>query len=616
LTPIKISITAFCLLYFVCPIFSQPGAGKGQLNTAHTTIDKIACQQLPADFRVEFNVCDQHQVDFENNSLSASAVSWDFGDGSRGNGIEAISHVYNTEGVYNVMLVVLNQNGCYDTIFKDFLLSIDKGNIFAAKNLSVCSGSAFHMPGDPDAYKNCWSPATYLNATDTYDPLCTPLADIGYQYNIITKGPSLVANGNFSRGNTGFSSDYIFDSTINTTGYYFVGPKPKQWDSLYENCFMDTIITSGDTMMIVNGSTQKGLAVWDSTLDVAPNTNYIFGFYAQPLAKTDSLVLQTSINGGEIIGRMHISHIPCIRQRFMTTWYSGTNTSVNISITDLDIDSVNNNFALDSISLRSVYLKTDSIQVSIKPPPVFSVDPPSAVICSGDSVTLTASGGDIYAWYPWITVAQANAAATSVFPLINTTYKIVITESTCNITDSVFAMVVVKPKPAVIVSKSNDLNCAVIQTTLNATGGISYHWQPESTLSDPDIANPIAAPHETTMYSVQVTAENGCVAKDSVEVEVITNQGLNEFLVPTAFTPNNDGLNDCFGVHKWGNITGLQFFIYNRWGHMVFYTTDASKCWDGNYKNIPQPSGAYVYVIKGNAICGYLERKGTVVLLR
>jgi gliding motility-associated-like protein len=126
----------------------------------------------------------------------------------------------------------------------------------------------------------------------------------------------------------------------------------------------------------------------------------------------------------------------------------------------------------------------------------------------------------------------------------------------------------------------------------------------------------VAMPNENTIYHVQVTGENGCVAEDSLEVEVMKDEGLNEFLVPNAFTPNNDGLNDCFGVHRWGNITALQFFIYNRWGDLVFYTTDGSRCWNGTYKNIPQPSGAYVYVIKGTAICGYLERKGTVVLLR
>jgi gliding motility-associated-like protein len=150
---------------------------------------------------------------------------------------------------------------------------------------------------------------------------------------------------------------------------------------------------------------------------------------------------------------------------------------------------------------------------------------------------------------------------------------------------------------------------------LNATGGVNYQWQPESTLSDAFIANPFAEPHDTTMYYVQVTGANGCVAEDSIQVNVTRDNAIN-YLVPNAFTPNNDGHNDCFGVSRWGNIATLEFFIYDRWGNIVFYTKDASKCWDGTYKGFAQPTGTYVYLIKGNTICGDILRKGTVVLFR
>jgi gliding motility-associated-like protein len=611
LTPEKVSITIVCLVLLVCPVLGQHSVAKKNNSAA-----SVLCQHLPADFTVEFNVCDQYQVDFENNSLSASAVAWDFGDGSTGVGNDFVSHVYKAEGVYKVMLVVLNQNGCNDTIFKPFLLSIDKGNIFSSKNMSVCSGASFRMAGDPDAFKNCWSPAKFLNATDTYDPLCTPATDVAYQYNIIKKGGTVITNGNFSNGNNGFSTDYVFDSTINTSGHYFVGPKPKQWNPLYDNCFMDTTTFIGDTMLIVNGGTQKGMLVWDSTVTVAPNTNYILSFFAQSLTVTDSLVLNTSINGGEVIDRTHLSPTPCIRQRIMTTWYSDSNTTVSIKITDLDTNAVKNDFAIDSITFRPIYLKTDSIFVTIKPPPVFTVDPPSSIICSGDSVMLTAAGGDSYSWSPSATVAQPNAPGTLVSPVSNTNYKVVITESSCNISDSLFVNVLVKPKPVVNATKSNDLTCTIIQSSLSATGGISYHWWPDSTLSDANIPNPIAQPHDNTVYHVSVTGENACTAQDSVQVLILKDKDAQGYLLPSAFTPNNDGLNDCFGIRKWGSVTDLQFFVFNRWGNRLFSGTNASDCWDGMYKRMPQPTGTYIYYVRGNTLCGYVERKGTIVLLR
>ena len=83
-----------------------------------------------------------------------------------------------------------------------------------------------------------------------------------------------------------------------------------------------------------------------------------------------------------------------------------------------------------------------------------------------------------------------------------------------------------------------------------------------------------------------------------------------------AFTPNGDGLNDCFGIKNWGVITELQFLIYNRWGELVFSTTNPTACWDGNFKGQPSILGNYVYYIKANTLCGKIERKGNLALIR
>jgi gliding motility-associated-like protein len=67
--------------------------------------------------------------------------------------------------------------------------------------------------------------------------------------------------------------------------------------------------------------------------------------------------------------------------------------------------------------------------------------------------------------------------------------------------------------------------------------------------------------------------------------------------------------NDCFGVRTWGNVTDLEFAVYDRQGHQVFYTQDPSKCWDGSWAGILQGSGGYVYQITANTICGRVFRK-------
>ena len=86
--------------------------------------------------------------------------------------------------------------------------------------------------------------------------------------------------------------------------------------------------------------------------------------------------------------------------------------------------------------------------------------------------------------------------------------------------------------------------------------------------------------------------------------------------MPNAFSPNNDGHDDCFGLKYWGQISSLELTIYNRWGQLLFMTTDPQGCWDGTYKGVPQPAGGYVYQIKAATACEVAYRKGIVILVR
>jgi gliding motility-associated-like protein len=90
----------------------------------------------------------------------------------------------------------------------------------------------------------------------------------------------------------------------------------------------------------------------------------------------------------------------------------------------------------------------------------------------------------------------------------------------------------------------------------------------------------------------------------------------NRLPVPSAFTPNNDGNNDCFGLKYWGSVQSLELAVFNRQGLRVFFTTDPQQCWDGTYKGKAQPAGAYVYQIRATTACGTAYRKGTVILVR
>ncbi len=85
--------------------------------------------------------------------------------------------------------------------------------------------------------------------------------------------------------------------------------------------------------------------------------------------------------------------------------------------------------------------------------------------------------------------------------------------------------------------------------------------------------------------------------------------------VPTAFTPNNDGLNDTFFVHAY-NMASFRMEIYNRWGERVFATDSPKEGWDGTFKGSESPMDAYIVIIRYMGNTPTHSYKGTVTLIR
>ncbi len=87
-------------------------------------------------------------------------------------------------------------------------------------------------------------------------------------------------------------------------------------------------------------------------------------------------------------------------------------------------------------------------------------------------------------------------------------------------------------------------------------------------------------------------------------------------LIPNAFSPNGDALNETFQISGLEELESYRCEIYNRWGEMVFSTTDKKTFWDGTYKGRPAPKGVYIYVIRGKSVCSITDLfKGVFHLL-
>jgi len=118
-------------------------------------------------------------------------------------------------------------------------------------------------------------------------------------------------------------------------------------------------------------------------------------------------------------------------------------------------------------------------------------------------------------------------------------------------------------------------------------------------------------------YIVLVTSHEGCKSTDAVQIL----WGGHPFYIPNAFTPNGDGLNDTFGaIPKYDYVNRYKMSIFNRWGQMIFETTDINAGWDGTYQGSPVMLGAYVYRIVyeefGQQPMDAKVVEGTVMLIR
>lgn len=258
---------------------------------------------------------------------------------------------------------------------------------------------------------------------------------------------------------------------------------------------------------------------------------------------------------------------------------------------------------------------TDTVSIGVRTVNAM-LQPPYKAICRADSVQLEGYNGSdyLYTWSPADGLNNTAVENPMASPDQTTSYTVSITDTFCRFTRDFTVVLTVNLLPNVEAGKSNDINCRQRQARLSATGALQYTWNPSSTLSSTTIPNPVVNPTITTSYVVTGTDQNGCKNSDTIVVSAKTSKDA--YAVPNAFTPNGDGLNDCFGIKGWSDATDVRFIIWNRFGEKVFETNNINDCWDGRFKGNPADVGNYVYYISALTPCGYLVKKDNLVLFR
>jgi len=234
------------------------------------------------------------------------------------------------------------------------------------------------------------------------------------------------------------------------------------------------------------------------------------------------------------------------------------------------------------------------------------------VICYGDTISMSSSGGIYYSWIPEEFALSPFDSATLLVSLVSGNIYVVVSDGCTDDTSS--AHIEVLPAPPVIAGPDTTVyHWEPVE--LYAYGADSYSWSPETGLTDPFIANPVATPDQTTLYTVTGIGENGCSSTATALLQILP--VCVKFETANAFSPNSDGINDRFRLVTTGDDALVSMVIYNRWGQLIFSTNSLEDGWDGtDGEGHMQEVGTYVYII--HTACDGITRQlnGSVTLLR
>ena len=573
------------------------------------------------DGMINIDLCRGKSVRFEN--TSGIPGTWNFGDGTAGSPLNPVTHNYAVDGTYIV---------------------------FFTPDASVCANSF------TDTISVLPEQAVKATATSTYID-CGVNALIQFTGNAVPLNPGLSWNWTFSAGtpnsSTQQSTSILFGEEGMVTATLIVTDQNHCADTTSIQALVQVINESimGDTSVCMGQSVQLN--------PVAGSPNYQYAWVANPFDSTliagdpspvvtpmDTTTYTLIITNGLCSAEFSttVTPIPAatleiddhvvvactdapvtlhIKNSNATsfTWSNspsfpnpplGTDSTLVVSA-DPGVYYIMASIGTECVAIDSIVVRNEA----------FNLSGNNDTICVGSSANLNVITSDpdqqlTYEWVPALDPVPNPKPS----PASSTSYQVIATnEFGCKDTASLYVHVREYVSVTAQVTGPDTLLLGD-STTLLATGSgatdIFYAWTPSGGLSNPFGAETSATVEETTVFTVTASADDRC--PDTAQVTVVFREyicGEPFIFVPNAFTPNNDNNNDLFIV-RGINISSLRFIVWDRWGEIVYETTDPQATgWDGTYRGkdaTPDAYAWYLEVVCGNG--GTYKAKGDVTLLK
>ena len=595
-------------------------------------------------------------------------------------------------------------------------------SVSAGANSTICNGGNTTLNASGGTSYS-WSPATGLSNTTIANPIASPVTTTTYVVTantscgtasssvVITVTPSIaptitgntvICTGSSTTLTASGGSNYFW-STGQTTSSIIVTPTATTTYSVTSGACSATntvtvtvgssitasisgntsICTGSSTILTASGGNNYSWSTGVSTasITVSPTATTTYTVLVSSGTCSSSTSTTVNVDSGITASIMGGNTTICSGASATLTASGGNNYlwSNSASTSSIIVSPMNNtSYSVTAFMGACTATATASVAVVLTPTVTITSNPIFTTICTGDAITLNASGGSIYLWSN-----GSSTSSISVTPSVSTSYTISTTNGSCLGTAQI--TVTVRPPPVATISGNNNI-CLGNSATLIATGGGTYLWSSGQTTSaiNPNSAgtysvfvslgtckdtaaktvivnpNPTVSafsdtsitqggsanlsasggssylwdngmsgknitvfPLVTTNYCVTASDANGCTGIACVTVNVEGCSGTP--YLPNAFSPNGDGENDDLQIY-YGSATcikQLHLVIYNRWGEKIYETTDPAFKWDGTYnKGILKGSnqgntGAYTYYMKAELTNGTkISKKGNISIVR
>jgi len=547
-----------------------------------------------ADVDGPLSICVDDSLQFENESFGGSEYEWDFGDGNTSTEYEP-KHAYAVGGVYDVVLIIKDSVSCVYSDTDSIQVTVIPGPEAVVPTFpKVCAGGQVQLTASGGTSYQ-WSPGSGLDDPNIQTPIATVDNQITYVVSVMDScgvDTAWVTLKTFP-DKTEAMPDTSICRGLSGPLWASGGVSYSWWPPKYLNT-----TTGPNPMVFPDSTTVYTVTILDSFGCVKEHdvTVSVYGYVPQVEAWGDTTVCSGQRIMLNAQGTDEYEWFP--KETVLNPFLNSTPAFPEV--TTIYVVAVKN---ACGNAYDSVLVVVSEVELEVRG---------DTAICQGDTVELSASGTYTYRWTGPFFDEPTFVRTPNITPKESGWY---IVEGrnlqNCTKADSVY--VDVYPVPDLEVPIDEDTISGMENVLLIAQSNAEIRWSSTGYIPCADCDSIKVYPKVPTVYYVVALDSNGCNVYDSIKVAPIS-----KIFVPNAFTPDGDGINDRFMIQG-HNLTQYSIEVRDRWGQVVYSSTDIHTGWNGQKFNTGKQSqiGSYTYTIHYQVLPEQDRHEtGTVNLIR